>query len=133
MATENKITVFTDIILEKTTPLITADLLDESDNPIDLNDIITLTLTYYCLSDTPTNTIINSRNEQNVLNTNNVFVTNTGALSWYMQEADTTMTDSTLKEVIYRAVFKWTYTTAHGTRTGRHVLDMTIFNLEKLI
>lgn len=131
MATENKM-VFTDVILEKTTPLITADLIDENNDPILLSDILTLTLTLYSMTDSPTNTAINLRTNQNVLNANNVVVSSTGALSWYLQEGDTTLTDPSLAEEIFRAVFKWTYTTANGTRTGRQIIDMTIMNLEKV-
>jgi hypothetical protein len=122
------ITILADNIMEGTTPKITATIQDEDGSAIDTADITTLTLNLYNLDDTD-NTIINSRSDQDVHNTNNVTVSSAGALVWSVQALDTIMVGSDLVER-HRAVFKWTYSS--GTKTGSYVIDMAIRNLEKV-
>lgn len=98
-------------ILEKTTPVYKATLVDENDDPIPLADISALTLTY---KNRRSGAVINSRNGQNILNANNVTVhATTGLLTWSMRTADTAIQDSTL-DVDTReehvALFEWTLT-----------------------
>lgn len=125
------ITTLTDPILEKTTPKLTAVLQDENGNPIAGSALGTLTLTLYNLNDGPTYTILNSRDNQNVLNTNNVTVDESGNLTWEMQTGDTPLVDAALDIEKHRAVFTWTYN--GGTKTGRHVIDMAVKNLQKVV
>ena len=122
-------TVLTDEILEKTTPKITATIKDEDGNAIASTDLNTLTLTFWNLTD-PDNSIINNRNSQNVLNANNVTVDTNGLLTWTLQPADTTISDSTLPKQTCRAMFEWTYNS--GTRNGKHLIDMVIVNITKV-
>jgi hypothetical protein len=75
-----------------------------------INELSTLTLTYFNYS---TSATINSRSNQNVLNTNNVTVSDTGEVKWSLQTADTTVVDTTLddgKLERHEALFKWTTT-----------------------
>lgn len=118
-----------DNIMEGTTPKITATIQDENDAVIDVADLNTVTLTLYNLDDAD-NTIINSRNAQDVKNANNVTISSLGALVWSVQVLDTAIVGSTETER-HRAVFAWTYNS--GTKTGRHVIDMVIRNLEKVV
>lgn len=119
-----------DQILEKTTPKITATVVDEIGAAIPGSSLASLTLSLYSVSDVTFPTI-NNRADQNVLNTNNVTIDASGLLTWSVQAADTQILDSALSKESHRAVFSWTYN--GGVKTGRHVIDMTIVNLEKLI
>lgn len=122
------ITIITDRILEKTTPQITAIIQDEDGAAIPAASLDTLTLTLYNLSDSE-KTIINSRNAQDVLNTNNVTVDSSGNLIWFVQSLDTAIIGSRERER-HRAVFEWTY--ASGAKNGKYIIDMDIRNLAKI-
>jgi hypothetical protein len=61
--------------------------------PLYLQDISTITLTYY---NAESEAIINSRDGQDVKNTNNVTIGARGDLTWELQQADTVIVDSTL-------------------------------------
>lgn len=124
---ENR-TVLDAKIPEKTTPEITATIQDEDGNGIDAADLTTLTLTLYNLDDAA-KTIINNRDDQDVLNTNNVTVSNVGALVWSVQALDTIIVGSKATE-LHRAVFEFTYNS--GAKNGKHIIDMTIINLAKI-
>ena len=115
-------------ILEKTTPTIKGTLKDENGTAIPAASLATLTLTLYSLSGAQP--IINTRQEQNVLNANNVVVDSSGLLTWSMQEADTAIIATTeVGSEKHRAVFAWGYGSA---KKGRHIIDMTITSLEKV-
>jgi len=123
-------TVLTDKIPEQTTPKITAVIKDENGVAIPGTSLDTLTLDFYNLSDGPTFAVINSRTAQNVLNLNDVTVDASGNLIWQMVPADNAVIDATLKTENHRAVFNWTYSS--GAKTGRHIIDLTVVNLEKI-
>ena len=73
---------------ERSMALYTAYLKDETGTVVALAAIATLTLT---VRDRLTNTVINARSAQNVLNANNVTVHATsGLVTWTLQAADTT-------------------------------------------
>src|SRR4030067_1483773 len=96
----------------------TFNLLDESEDAIALDDLYSLTLTLY---DTASNAIINNRNEQNVLNTNDVTVSEAGAVSWSIKPADTMIVNTDLEPnqtECHIAVFEWTW--ASGAEAGRY-------------
>ena len=118
-------------LLEKSSSKITAKLVDEDNSVIPLsgaNSLSGMTLTLYSMSDSPTCTIINSRNSQNVLNINNVSIDSLGNFIWNIQPEDTAILDSTLAEELHRAIFTWNY----GSKTGRYVIDFRVVNLEKI-
>ena len=118
-------TVFTDRILEKTTPKITAVIKDEAGTPIPGTSLVTLTLTLYNMSEPPTHAIINSRSAQNVLNVNGVTVDAEGNLAWQLASADTAMQNSALSKEAHRAEFRWTYESGSDTLVGSYIIDMT--------
>lgn len=122
-----------DTILEKTTPTLTAIMKDSSGAVIPGTALSALNLTYYLLNDGPTYTIINSRNNQDVLTpsaSGAVTVDNAGNLKWVLQEADTAILTDTNKSEIHRAVFKFTYTSADGVKIGKYMIDFIITNTE---
>ena len=121
------ITILTDDIMEKTTVKITATVEDENGNGIAAAGLDTLTLTLYSLED---DTIINSRDAQDVLNANGVTLGGGGNLVWTVTPADTIIADTTLKAERHRAVFEWTY--ASAAKNGKHVIDMRVINLVKV-
>jgi hypothetical protein len=122
------ITTIEDEILEKTTPKITAIIKDEAGVGIPATSINSLLLTLYNLDDAPTHTILNSRNAQNVLNTSNVVLDESGNLTWSTVPDDTAIVGTESNEK-HRAVFEWTYN--GGVKNGKYIIDMTIKNLEK--
>jgi hypothetical protein len=93
---------------ERSTATYTATLKDSASVVIPLASLTTLTLT---LKDDATDTVLNSRNAQNVLNTNNVtFHATSGLLTWSIQSADNAIA-STRKDGHERhtATFEFTY------------------------
>jgi len=126
-------TILTDLILEKTTPKITAVIEDEAGTPVPGTSLLTLTLTLYSTSDSPAYAIINDRSDQDVLNAEGVTVDAEGNLAWQTASADTAIQDSVLEKETHRAVFKWTYASGSNTIVGAHIIDMTIQNLEKVL
>ena len=111
-------------INELSTGRYTATVLDESGGfPV----LDTLTLTLY---DLLTGTIINSRNSQNVLNTNNVsYNSATGLLTWDMQPLDNPIINNALEREVHVAEFKATYS---GGKTARHKVSFTVRNFSKV-
>lgn len=100
-----------------TTPSKTFQIKDGNSN-VSLSGIDTITLTLYNYDD---QSIINTRDAQDVKNTNNVAVTSGGLLTWSIQEEDTVISDSSLESgraEPHVALFEWTYTSS--TKTGRH-------------
>lgn len=118
-------TVVSTEIPEKTTPKLTAVLEDENGVVISSASLDTLTLTLYKKYDVTT--IINSRNNQNVLNTNNITVDTSGNLTWLMQIEDNIISDSGESSEEHVARFDWTYSS--GTKAGRHEILITVINL----
>ena len=121
------LTILTDDIMEKTTVKITATVEDENGAGLAAASLDTLTLTLYSLED---DTIISSRDAQNVKNANGVALGVGGNLVWTVTPADTIIVNTTLNAERHRAVFEWTYDT--GAKNGKHVIDMRIINLVKI-
>lgn len=111
-------------IPEKASAWYTATLKDRVGTAIPAASLSTLTLTFYDLA-VPA-TFINSRNQQNVLNTNNVTLDSSGNLVWTLQVADTTLgSQSNVME--YRvALFEW-YGASVGY--GKHEVLLAVQNL----
>ena len=124
------ITVLEDEIFEGTTPEITANLQDENGDAVAGSNLTTLTLTLFSRNDL-SYPIINTREDQNVLNVNDVTVDEAGLVTWSTQPEDTIVYDSNLKLEKHRAVFEWTYDS--GAKNGKHIIDMTIKNLAKTV
>lgn len=75
--------------IEGATGQYTATVKDETGTVIPLANVSTLTLT---LMDLGTKEIVNSRQDQDVLNTNNVtYHATSGLLTWAVQQADTAL------------------------------------------
>ncbi len=111
--------VFT--VNEKTNPTHEYIILDEDGNPVQPT---ALTLTYY---NRDTGAIINSRDGQDVLNLNNVVITN-GVMAWSMQVADTTIVDDTSVAEINVALWEW----VANSKTNRHKTIIRVVNLAKV-
>lgn len=124
-------TNFSDSILEKASAVVTAKIKDENGISLGLSGtgVTSLTLSLYSMSD-PSFPIINNRNIQNVLNTNNVTFDSSGNLTWIIQPLDNVILDNELEEETHRAIFEWVY--ASGTKIGKHILDLKIINLERI-
>jgi hypothetical protein len=107
---------------EKTAPTHTFTVTDEDDNAVQPTS---LALTYY---DRTTGDIINSRNAQDVLNANDVAVTN-GIVVWSMQEADTTLVGAASdRGEIHVAEWDW----VANSKRARHRTIFRIVNYEKV-
>ena len=107
---------------EKTNPTHEYTILDEDGNA---SQPTVFTLTYY---NRATGTIINSRDGQNVLNANNVVITN-GVMAWSMQVADTTIVDTTSVTELNVALWQWT--DALG-KAGKHETIIRVLNFAKV-
>ena len=112
-------------VLEKTTPKITANIVDEDGNAIPALSLTTLTLDLFVSSD-PTQVI---RAAQDVLNNNNVVVDGAGLLTWSVQIADTTIYTNCSLEV-HRAEFIWTWDS--GDKRGSYRIDIPVVNMKKV-
>ena len=107
---------------EKTAPTHTFTVTDEDDNAVQPTS---LALTYY---DRATGDIINSRTDQDVLNANNVAVTN-GIVVWSMQEADTSLVGTASdRGEIHIAEWDW----VANSKRARHRTTIRIVNFEKV-
>lgn len=112
--------VFT--INEKTEPTHEYTILDEDGNA---SQPTVFTLTYY---NRATGAIINSRDGQNVLNLNNVVITN-GVMAWSMQVADTTIVDNASVAELNVALWQWTDA---GGKDGSHETIIRVLNFAKV-
>lgn len=120
---------------EKVSAIYTATLKDENGTVVPLSELLTLTLTLYDADQgeptLATANIINSRNVQNVKNTNNVtFHATSGLLTWSIQTADVPIIDSDKLTELHVARFDFTYGTP--TKTGRHEVGLRVRNLRKV-
>lgn len=104
-------------VFDGATPVYEFTLVNERDEPIELGQLLTLTLTLY---DYPSLTLRNSRRAQNVLNANNVTVSLTGVVTWAMQAADTTRVSAATLCATHEACFDFTYNDNGATRANAH-------------
>jgi hypothetical protein len=108
-------------VRERSTGSYTATLQDEAGSPIALVSLTSLTLSLY---DVNTGTVLNSRNNQNVLNLNNVtFGVTGGLLTWSVQAADNAVVGSRSLER-HRAVFEYTW--ASGAKRDWHRIELLV-------
>lgn len=111
----------TPTVLQGTTSPYTAILKDETNTPIDGTILDALLLTYY---DVATRAVINTREAQNVLNTNNVTIDVNGLLTWVIQPADAIILDPRRELEAHQALF--TFSWAGGTRIARHEIQFFV-------
>ena len=115
---------------EGTTPVYSATLRDEASVAIPLASISTIQLTYY---DRGSGTVINSRDDQNVKNANNVTIHATsGLLTWSLQPEDTAIIGTSWDAgdvETHIALFEWTLT--NGKR-GKKEVRFDVINLKKV-
>lgn len=107
--------------------LYTATIKDEDGNVIPGTSLDTLTLTLYTLE---AQTIINSRDSQNILGVNGGAVDGLGILTMDLNELDNAIINNALDVEWREMLFKWTYATS--TRTGRHFKAYPVRNLSKV-
>tara|TARA_Y100000361_G_scaffold142162_1_gene147920 strand:+ start:1235 stop:1627 length:393 start_codon:yes stop_codon:yes gene_type:complete len=115
---------------EKITARYKVILSDEAGAVIPLSDMTTITLTLY---DDYTGTIINSRNAQNVKNTNNVTYTEAGLLTWTLQPNDNIIVSSDVRTNSYEkhiALFEFTWDS--GAKAGKHELEFQVRQINKV-
>jgi len=117
----------TDKFDERTTGQVSATVVNEAGTALPAASLATLTLTLY---DRTSGTIINSRDNQNVLNTNGVTVDSAGVFLWTLTPLDTIIVDATKSLETHVGLFTWTYDS--GTKTGRHEIVHVVRNLTKV-
>jgi len=117
------------VVKESTTAVYGATLQDNDGNAVSAADLDSLTLTLW---DKVSETIINSRNAQNVLNTNNVTVSDDGVLAWTMQPDDNVIVDTNHldgQKEEHRALFQWTWDT---NKYGKYEVVIDVQQLTKV-
>ena len=112
-------------VLESTTQLFTANLVDETGAAVGSTSLGTFKLSLY---DAASSVIINSRSSQNVLNANGVTVSTTGGVSWPMDPADNIIRDTSLAVELHFALWQWTWGTA-SSKAGKHLTGFNVTNL----
>lgn len=111
-------------VVEASSATYTADLVDQDESPIVLNDLTSITLTLRNKAD---QVIINGRDNQNILNANDVTITAGGQLTWNIQSADNAIINYNIPDgtrEIHEAVFEFTYNA--GTQSGNHVIEIHV-------
>lgn len=115
------------IIPEKSTAVLSFVVKDEDGNAIPGTSLTTLTITLYNDRDA---SIINSRNDTDILGTNGGSVDANGNGKWKMEELDNAIVQDGLTKEDHTALFKWTYNT--GADTGYHQVRLPVANLVKV-
>ena len=117
-------------VAERTTLRILLTLQDETGAAIPSAGLTTLTLTLY-VRDATAQTIINSVDDVNILNTGRGTVHATsGLLTLTLLPADTQIVDSTSAIEWHRALIEWTYDA--GAKAGKYEIDFPVLNLNKV-
>lgn len=97
--------------------------------PLPGSTLSTLTLTLYVIKQDGTEEVVNGRNQQNVLNANNVTVSEAGALVWSVRPLDTIIVESFLPVERHIALFEWTWPTGNA---GKHEFVAAVRNLRRV-
>lgn len=116
-------------IKERQTLTYTFVLKDEAGVVIPASALSAAVLTVYSAA---SEAIVNSREAQNVLNANNVTISELGVVTWTLQPSDVTMLNQALEEETHRCVFLFTWTASGNTRTHPHEVDFVLDNIGKL-
>lgn len=114
-------------VLERITVRYRATLIDDNGTAVPGTSLTTITLTVY---DKSTGNILNNRNDQNVLNQNNVTIDSNGLLEWIVQPEDLAIVNTNHANEIHVALFEWTWQS--GTRSGKHEMELIVKNLTKV-
>ena len=114
-------------VREKTTRRYTAALKDETGAAIGGGALSSLKLTLYNRAD---GAIINSRNQQNVLNVNGVTVDASGILTWTMEPADNPIIDAALSYEEHIALFELGWSSE--TKKNNHEVIIRVENVNKI-
>jgi hypothetical protein len=122
-------TVFAEVIPEKSSARITADLKDEAGAALGSAALNTLTLTLYNKADLA---IINAVDGTNILNTGRGSISAGGTLTLTLDPADSPIvaTSAPLEEK-HLLLLQFTYG-AGGAKAGRHEIEVTVRNLDKV-
>lgn len=116
-------------VKEQTTPKYTATLRDDAGAVLPAASLATLALTLYVVKTDGTIAYVNSRNAQDVLNTNNVSIDGNGLITWSVQVADTTLVEA-LPFERHIALWEWTWVT--GAKAGKHEVILNVQNLSEV-
>ena len=120
-----------DKFLEETSATFTATLLSDKTDPlstISAVNLVSLTMTLY---DKCSGTIINTRENQDILNTNDVTVDANGLLTWNIQPEDTIIVGENVLDGEYEehiALITWVWSDG----TGREEISMKVEQLDKV-
>jgi adhesin HecA-like repeat protein len=111
---------------ERATARYTATIKNEAGTAISSSSIDAATLTLKDAS----GAVINSRNAQNILNTNGVTISAAGALVWTVASADNAMSSTSGHET-HTATFNIVHATTGGAGAKRitHVIDIIVRQL----
>jgi len=128
-------------VLEDSAFTLTAQLKDTDDTDLALADLDTITLTLFLTrggTTSPADTIINSRDAEDIKNANEVTIGATGILTWDVQPEDTAIINDEIEvcenvmknnREIHRALFEWKKTVAAGAEQGKKRVDFIVCNL----
>ncbi|MEY4932894.1 MAG: hypothetical protein RLZZ403_1214 [Pseudomonadota bacterium] len=116
---------------ESSSAKLTATIKDETEAVIPAASLTTLTLLLYdqtthLASATSTAAIINSRNRQDVLNTNGCTVSTGGVLTMTFSPADNIIINTGKSSERHVALFEYTY--AAGAKAGKEEVLMDVYN-----
>ena len=115
-------------IKEQETGVFSFTIRDEDGVVIPASQLTAVLFTVYV----PTSgAIVNTRNAQNVLNQNNVTISEAGVVAWTQQIADVTILDDTLEMETHRCLFLFTW--QGGARSKPYEVDFELENLAKLV
>ena len=114
-------------VREKTTRRYTAALKDETGAAIGGGALSSLKLTLYNRAD---GSIINTRNQQNVLNANGVAVDSSGNLTWTMEPADNPIVDAALSYEEHVALFEIGWSS--DAKKNNHDVIIRVENVNKI-
>jgi hypothetical protein len=110
-------------VTERTSAEYTCTLQDEDSTAVPGSTLTALTLS---LIDVATGTVLNSRTAQNVLNANNVTVSELGVLVWALQPADNAIIDSRRATERHQAIFRATWSA--GAKAKVWTVDIDVAN-----
>lgn len=116
-------------VFERTTPRYTATIVDDRDNVLASGSLSTMTLTLY---DKSTGNILNSRDDQNVLNANQVTIDSSGNLVWIVQVQDLALVNTNETNETHVALFEWSWSAESLTKNGKHEIELAVKNLTKV-
>lgn len=118
-----------DIVAERTSRRITAQLTDEALFDLAKINIQSLTMTLYA-PNAQGEPIINANNAVNILDANQGTVSADGLIVVTLAPDDNQILDDTLDLELHRMLIVWTFDS--GSKTGRHEVDFYVRNLTKV-